>query len=85
MNASSAAAWAPPASDHGGRPPSFDAWRVGDWLLAERALLDDADTAALLQRPRDPGLAPYARERAQLDADAVLDALAERERAAKNK
>ena len=47
--------------------------------LAERGLLGEDEIAALLQRRRDPSITPYARERAQRAAEAVLGGLANRQ------
>ena len=54
----------------------FELDRLG--FLASRGLLSDHEIAALLAEPKEGGLAPYSRERAERSAAAVLEGLADR-------
>jgi len=52
--------------------------RAGMRWLAANGHLERDEIKALLAAPKDASLSPYGREQAELDADAVLEGLAER-------
>jgi len=53
--------------------------RAGMRWLAANGLLERDEIKAVLGKPKEPGLPPYAREHAELDADALLEGLGDRD------